>query len=406
MIKQFHLALRFHSNRGLTMLTEFHNKISAHSQHVLRVGEHCTTEETTKQALILPLLDILGFSAYDPTKVRAEYTADLAGVKNGERVDYALFCQSIPVIFIEAKSYNENLNNHAPQLMRYFNASPEVEFAVITNGREWRFFTDLKNKNVMDDKPFLTINFEKLDPTKIAKLSRFCHDNFQADTLRVLAEESAYLSMFTKTISSSLKEVDPDFVRFVASHSNIGRQLTQKFIETITPLVKQAVEKSVSDMVVSGLSSNSPSETLIPANNVSEQEVSNDDSDVVADIIDPNNSKIITTINEQEAFNFTLILLGDNESLECKDTESYFSVLYQGKTNRWVYRYYDKQRAYITVPIELTEQHKQEITRAKLQYNGNTIYLERPENILRLGSLLHDCLDYCKNDENFRMKKS
>lgn len=387
------------------MLNEFHNKISAHSQHVLRVGEHCTTEETTKQALILPLLDILGFSAYDPTKVRAEYTADLAGVKNGERVDYALFCQSIPVIFIEAKAYNENLNNHAPQLMRYFNASPEVEFAVITNGREWRFFTDLKNKNVMDDKPFLTINFEKLDPTKITKLSRFCHDNFQADTLRVLAEESAYLSMFTKTISSSLKEVDPDFVRFVASHSNIGRQLTQKFIETITPLVKQAVEKSVSDMVVSGLSSNAPSETFAPANNAPE-EVSNDESDVVADIIDPNNSKIITTINEQEAFNFTLVLLGDNESLECKDTESYFSVLYQGKTNRWVYRYYDKQRAYITVPIELTDEHKKEIARAKLQHNGNTIYLERPENILRLGGLLHDCLDYCKNDENFRMKKS
>lgn len=114
------------------MLNEFHNKISAHSQHVLRVDQHCTTEETTKQALILPLLDILGFNAYDPTKVRAEYTANLTGVKNGECVDYALFYQAIPVIFIETKAYNENLNNRSPQLMRYFNTSPEVEFAVIT----------------------------------------------------------------------------------------------------------------------------------------------------------------------------------------------------------------------------------------------------------------------------------
>lgn len=385
------------------MLNEFHNKISAHAQHVLRVGEHCTTEETTKQALILPLLDILGFSAYDPTKVRAEYTADLAGVKNGERVDYALFCQSIPVIFIEAKAYNENLNNHAPQLMRYFNASPEVEFAVITNGREWRFFTDLKNKNVMDDKPFLTINFEKLDPTKITKLSRFCHDNFQADTLRVLAEESAYLSLFTKTISSSLKEVDPDFVRFVASHSNIGRQLTQKFIENVTPLVKQAVEKAVSDMVVSGLSNTPINNASITESNPPQESSENDE---VGDIIDPINSKIITTINEQEAFNYTMILLGEDEPLEWKDTESYFSVLYQGKTNRWIYRYYDKNRPYITVPIELTEEHRKEITRAKLQYNGNTIYIEQPLNLLKLGGLLYDCLSYCKDDENFRVKKS
>lgn len=383
------------------MLNEFHEKIASHAQHVLRVGEHCTTEETTKQALILPLLDILGFNAYDPTKVRAEYSADLPGVKNGERVDYALFCQSIPVILIEAKSYNENLNNHAPQLMRYFNASPEVEFAIITNGREWRFFTDLKNKNVMDDKPFLTINFEKLDQTKITNLSRFCHDSFQADTLRVLAEESAYLSLFTKTISSSLKEVDSDFVRYVASHSNIGRQLTQKFIETITPLVKQAVEKSVSEMVVSGLSN--PAQ--VTNSSQLEQLETQNTEDSVADIVDPNNSKIITTVNEQDVFNFTQILLGDDD-IVWKDTESYFSVLYQGKSNRWLFRYFDKQRPYISIPVELTESHKSEIERAKLQYSGTSIYIDKPEHILRLGNLLHDCLAYCKNDDNFRVKRT
>lgn len=386
------------------MLNEFHNKISAHAQHVLRVGEHCTTEETTKQALILPMLDILGFHAYDPTKVRAEYSADLPGVKNGERVDYALFCQSIPVILIEAKPYNENLNNHAPQLMRYFNASPEVEFAVITNGREWRFFTDLNNKNVMDDKPFLTINFEKLDQTKITKLSRFCHDNFQADTLRVLAEESVYLSSFTKTISKSLKEVDADFVRYVASHANIGRQLTQKFIDNITPLVKQAVEKAVSEMVVSGLSNNAP-ETIQPAQELKENNENTSEEEMV-DIVDPNNSKIITTVREQTMLYFTELLLGENEQFEWKDTESYLSILYQGKTNRWIYRYYDKTKPYITVPIELTEQHKREIQRAKLEHNGSTIYIDKPESILRIGGLIFDCLAYCQDDENFRIKKS
>ncbi|VEH66681.1 Uncharacterized conserved protein [Rodentibacter pneumotropicus] len=59
----------------------FKDRILSHAQHILRVGSHCTTEETTKQALILPFLDILGFSAYDPTKVKAEYMADFVGVK-------------------------------------------------------------------------------------------------------------------------------------------------------------------------------------------------------------------------------------------------------------------------------------------------------------------------------------
>ena len=121
-------------------MNNFKEKLSTHSEHVKKVGDHCTTEETTKQALILPLLDILGFTPYDPTKVKAEFKADFPGVKANERVDYALFCQDLPVMFIEAKSWGEELNNHCPQLSRYFNATPEVAVAAITNGREWRFF--------------------------------------------------------------------------------------------------------------------------------------------------------------------------------------------------------------------------------------------------------------------------
>ncbi|HFB7682503.1 TPA: hypothetical protein ACKJ3X_000847 [Neisseria gonorrhoeae] len=67
----------------------FKERIASHAEHVKKVAHICTTEETTKQALILPLLDILGFSAFDPNKVRAEYQADFPGAKSGERVDYA-----------------------------------------------------------------------------------------------------------------------------------------------------------------------------------------------------------------------------------------------------------------------------------------------------------------------------
>lgn len=382
-------------------IQQFQEKILAHAQHVLRVGGHCSTEETTKQALILPLLEILGFNPYDPTKVRAEYTADLPGVKNGERVDYALFCQNVPVILIEAKAYNEDLNNHAPQLMRYFNASPEVEFAIITNGREWRFFTDLKSKNVMDQQPFFKISFENLDQTKIDSLSRFCHDSFQADTLRMLAEESVYLSAFTKTITTSLKEIHPDFVRYVASHSNVGRQLTQKFIEQITPIVKQAVEKSVSSMVVSGLSTFAQD----PVENAEEAPLETDNQD--RSIVDPNNSKIITTETEQELFEYVQLVLDNNPDLCWKDTESYFSILYQNKTNRWVLRYYgNRQTPYIVLPFDLTEVQQQEISRAKLTtVNNNGIVMEHPANILRISGLINDSLVYCQDDDNFRIKK-
>lgn len=376
----------------------FKERVLAHAQHVMRVGQHCSTEETTKQALILPFLDILGFSAYDPTKVKAEYAADFVGAKNGERVDYALFCHDVPVMFIEAKSYNEDLTNHSPQLARYFNATPEVTVAAITNGREWRFFTDLKDKNIMDSSPFLRVNFEILDESKIPQLSQFCHDNFQPEALRTLAEESIYLSAFTKTISSSLKEIDSEFVRYVAGRSNIGRQLNQRFIEAITPIVKQAVEKSVSDMVVSGLSKK-----------VVEPEPINESESIVVDetapIVDPENSKIITTYTERQVLEYVSMILGEDADLVAKDTESYFSVLYQGKSNRWILRYFDnKQRPSIVIPIDLTPEHQKEIIRAGLEISGNQIIIDCPENILRLSGIIRDCFEYSTNDENFRKK--
>lgn len=101
-------------------MSDFQRRIAAHIEHVRKVGEHCSTEETTKQALVLPLLDILGFSPYDPTRVKAEYSADFPGVKATERVDYALFSAGIPVIFIEAKAHSQSLTNHCPQLSRYY----------------------------------------------------------------------------------------------------------------------------------------------------------------------------------------------------------------------------------------------------------------------------------------------
>jgi hypothetical protein len=200
-------------------------------------------------------LDILGFSPFDPTRVKAEYGADFPGAKANERVDYALFCQGVPVMFIEAKAYNEKLGNHCPQLSRYFNATPEVAIAAITNGREWRFFTDLNNKNVMDSDPFLAISFDDLDESLLSRLFRFRHDEFKPEALRTLAEESIYLAAFKDVISSSLKTADADFVRYIAGRAGIQRQFNQKFIESITPLVRQAIEKSVSEMVVTDCSS-------------------------------------------------------------------------------------------------------------------------------------------------------
>lgn len=368
-----------------------------------KVGGHCTTEETTKQALILPLLDILGFSPYDPTKVLAEFAADFPGVKSTERVDYALYCNGQPVMFIEAKPYVANLTNHAPQLSRYFNSSLGVTIGAITNGKEWRFFTDLINPNVMDDKPFLTVDFTKNKAEDLTQLAEFKHDNFHVEKLRFFAEENQYIQQFKTVIKRSINEVDIDFVRYVAQQASIPRQLNTKFLESIQPFVKQAVEQSISDTVVKGLSS----PTIITAQPV-EQKVEEtieivSESSTLANIVNSENERIVTTVDEQELSRIVIELFPEVE-LVAKDTESYFSVLFQNKNNRWLFRYdVNLKRPTIQFAVAIDDYRKKELERAGLEVQNNgQVFLDKPEYIYRAVGILKDCLDYCSNDDNFK----
>lgn len=383
-------------------MDEFISKLKSHIEHVKRVGGHCTTEETTKQALILPLLDILGFSPYDPTKVLAEFAADFPGAKNTERVDYALYCNGQPVMFIEAKPYVADLTNHAPQLSRYFNSSLGVTIGAITNGKEWRFFTDLINTNVMDEKPFLTIDFTKSKPEDLTQLAEFKHDNFHAEKLRFFAEENQYIQQFKAVIKKSINDVDIDFVKFVAQQANVPRQLNTKFLETIQPFVKQAVQQAISDTVVKGLSA----PTIITAQPVEQkpvdakQEIATQGADF---IVNPDNEKIITTKDEQELYRIVTELFPDIE-LEARDTESYYSIVYQGKSTRWLFRYdVNKKRPSIQFNVPIDDERKKELQRAALEVQANgQVFLEKPQHIYRVVGILRDCLDFCMNDENFK----
>lgn len=383
-------------------MQEFMSRIAAHVEHVKKVAQHCTGEETTKQALILPLLDILGFHPYDPTRVRAEFASDFPGVKASERVDYALFCDGHPVMFIEAKAHSEKLNNHCPQLARYFNATPSVTMAVITNGREWRFFTDLVEKNIMDEKPFLKIDLVEGPAVDLTHLYRFRHDEFHPDQLRTLAEENIYLRAFKKTISDSLRDVDQEFVRYVASRSALNRQLNARFLESISHIVRNAVQSAVSEMVVSSLTA--PATPAVkPAAAAPTLPVELPAQGDQQDIVDPDNPRIVTTAAERAVLAAVQGILGEEANVTGKDTEGYYACLYQGKNNRWLLRYWgDKKRPAVKFPLDLTDAHRAEIVRVGLEIGaGDQVIIDRPENLHRLAGILFDCLAYCQNDDNF-----
>jgi hypothetical protein len=127
------------------------------------------SEADTLRVLITPLLRALGWDIDDVDEVRNEYRHS----PSDSPVDYALFLNRTPVLFVEAKALGESLDERRwmVQTINYANTSG-VEWCVLTNGNEYRFYKVHAQVEVQE-KLFLRIVLDDDTPTpaKARKLS-------------------------------------------------------------------------------------------------------------------------------------------------------------------------------------------------------------------------------------------
>jgi len=124
---------------------------------------------------------MLGYDIFNLSEVVLEYIFDM-GIKKGEKVDYAILSDKKPIIIVECKHHLENLNNYTGQLYRYFSVMP-AKFAILTNGVQYYFYTDLDETNKLDTKPFLTIDLENFKNSPVSELEKFSKEKFDSENI-------------------------------------------------------------------------------------------------------------------------------------------------------------------------------------------------------------------------------
>ena len=206
-----------------------------------------TTEEATKNAFVMPFIAALGYDVFDPTEVRPEMIADV-GVKKGEKIDYAVMRDGKPIMLFECKHHSANLDEaHASQLYRYFSVT-ECRVAVLTNGVEYRFFSDLDAPNKMDSKPFLVFRLTEFPETLLPELKKFGKTSFDLDALLSTANQLKYMREIKALLTRQLVSPDEEFVRFVANGIRVPR-VTTAVREMFTQLTRRALSEFVSDQM-------------------------------------------------------------------------------------------------------------------------------------------------------------
>ena len=336
-----------------------------------KLKEQINTEEATKNAFIMPFLQSLGYDVFNPLEVVPEFIADI-GIKKGEKIDYAIFKDGKPTILIECKHWAQNLNVHDGQLLRYFHVS-KAKFGLLTNGINYRFYSDLVAPNKMDEKPFLEFNINEIKDNQIDELKKFHKANFDAESIVNTASELKFINELKILLNQELTEPSPEFVKHFAKQVYPG-MVTAKILEQFTEFTKKSFQQHLSDLITERLKT----ALLKEDEKIKTKQNENHTEDNVEDL-----SKIITTEEELEGFMIVKTILRQKipaTRITYRDAQSYFSIFLDDNNRKPVCRlHFNSAKKYIGTFDELKKETKSEIATLDDIFNHSEILLKTIE---------------------------
>ncbi|WP_298072233.1 type I restriction endonuclease [uncultured Bacteroides sp.] len=303
---------------------DFKDVILQLSDKISKQIDGISTEEATKTAFIMPMISALGYDVFNPFEVMPEMDCDLA--KRGEKIDYAIMKDGKPIILIECKHCKQNLTLHNTQLARYYIAS-NARFGILTNGIEYRFYTDIHKVNVMDENPFMVINMLGLSDTDIEQLKSFHKSYFDEKAILSTAQELQITIQVKKLLEQNFKQPGDEFTRYFVRCLNDWKS-NQKLIEQYKPIIKKTIASVIGDMI---------SDRLSTAMKVEESEPSGTDGNVAID----GTRGVVTTQEEIDAYHIVRDILKQytkEERIQYRDFKSYFAINLDGIFWHWICR--------------------------------------------------------------------
>ena len=203
------------------------------------------TEEATKNALVMPFFVSLGYDVFNPDEFVPEYSCDIPG-KKGEKIDYAIMKDGEPVMLIEAKRAGMKLQKQQQgQLFRYFSVS-RCRIAVLTNGINYLFFSDINSPNIMDDEPFFSFNILEDDESLyFLSLEQFCRENLNFKNILSKAAFLKYEKVVEKTFLHDIENPSDELVKYFLLQPEIktGNRITAQMIEKHRESTAKALRK-------------------------------------------------------------------------------------------------------------------------------------------------------------------
>lgn len=303
-------------------------------KRVRELAEHAKgNEQATKSSLIGPLFTLLGYDLTDPRECLPEFRADFGKERSSKPVDWAFLQNGRPIFFVEAKDAGKRLSGYDEQLADYYAKSPEAKLGILTNGIQWRFFTDVVNANVMDREPFIRWDVLSDDSPPYDFLTLLQKSDFNVELIRTFAQRKHAQNLLVQELCRLL-EPAPELTKLAVANIET-RNLTAAVLESWKPVVANAINEWAKERMLSYVLNNQAN--LTPSE-------------------DRPLPKVETTQQELDVFAEIQKLLGDGKPVEYEDTYSYFKIHLVGQASRAICRLcLNRKRPCILVPLTLPQ---------------------------------------------------
>jgi predicted type IV restriction endonuclease len=314
---------------------DFKDELKQIADKINKLKDSSKTEEATKNAFVMPFISALGYDVFNPQEVIPEFTADI-GIKVGEKVDYAILKDDLPIILIECKHWKDSLDIHNTQLLRYFNVTG-AKFAILTNGIYYRFYTE-SEPNKMDEKPFLDINITEIKDNQIDELKKFHKSYYNPEIILATASTLKYSNEIKLILNDEFSQPTEDFVRYFIPKVYSGRA-TEKVINQFTEIVKVSCQQFLSDLITERL------KTALAKEKESEPK-----------ILEPETRKSLLETTEEEKDGYYIVKsiirqVIDSSRICYRDFQYFFSILIDDSQRNTICRLYltetEKQIAFL-----------------------------------------------------------
>lgn len=318
-------------------------KLEQLHQRVDSLKDQINTEEATKNAFVMPFIQILGYDIFNPTEVIPEFICDI-GTKKGEKVDYVIKKDGEPILIIECKHWKENADAHNSQLHRYYHVS-KARFGVLTNGHTYNFYADLEKPNIMDEKPFFTLDLSNLKSSSLKILENFTKNDYNLENILDSAESLKYIKAIRNEFEKEIQEPSDEIVKLLVSRF-FDKPLIQSRLTTFKEYTKKAFSNSINESINFRLKNALNINEIIPSKS----------TDEITPVDDNSNSetpKFITTEEEIEASQIIKAILRETlpaSRIAFRDTQSYFGILLDDNNRKPICRlHFNSANKYLEV---------------------------------------------------------